>query len=81
MDTVYTEDISYMTIGKSYSIEINFEEEDGYIFTIDFKPGLNYSIFIHDPYFYVLSSNPGTFPHILLRMDDTQTQEIYLKTT
>ena len=78
---VYTNDISTINSGKSYTIKTNFEKGNGYKYYIHFKPGQNYSVFIHDPNFYVLSSNSEVFPHIFLNMDDKQTQSVFLKTT
>ena len=80
-DTFYVDDISDFFAGKSYSIKINFEEEDGYQFIIYFKPGQNYSVYFHDPNFSLLTMNPEVFPHIFLRMEDGQSQFLHLKTT
>ena len=80
-ETIYVEDISVLLSGKSYSININFEEEDGYLFNIHFNPGQNYSIFIHDPNFYVLAANPKIFPRTFFIMGGGQTNIIYLETT
>ena len=80
-NTPYTEDIPNMTVGKSYSINISFAEEDDYGFIIGLKPGYNYSVFIHDPQFYILTLNPGTIPHILLYVDDKKSRSIYFTTT
>ena len=51
-DTIYTEDISFFFVGKAHSFNISFAEEDDLGFSIYFKPGYNYSIFIHDPHFF-----------------------------
>ena len=69
-EIVYTVDITTLTFGKSYNIKLSYNNEDGYTFFIYLKPGQNYSIYIHDPNLYVLSSNPEVFPHIFLNMDD-----------
>ena len=68
-------------MGKSYSTNINPLGKKGYEFQIYLKPGQNYSLFIHDPNFYVLTLNPETIPRILLTMEDRNSQMIYLKTT
>ena len=70
-----------MFAGKSYSININPAGKNGYGFKIYLKPGQNYSLFIHDPNFYVSSLNPETIPGIFLNIDDKKSQIIYLKTT
>ena len=80
-ETIHFDDISAFFAGKAYSIKVNFEEGDGYFFNIYLNPGQNYSVFIHDPNFYVFSSNPEVFPKIVLHIDDNQSQFIYLKTT
>ena len=64
-ETIYTDDITTFAFGKSYTIKISYSNEDGYHFIIHLKPGQNYSIFIHDPNFYVVTINPEVFPHIL----------------
>jgi hypothetical protein len=81
MDTIYVDDILDFSAGKSYRTKINFVEEDGYSFRIHFNPGQNYSVFIHDPNFYMNTTNPEIIPHIFLNMDDGQSQMISLKTT
>ena len=45
-ETVYTVDITTLNFGKSYNIELSYNNEDGYTFFIYLKPGQNYSIYI-----------------------------------
>ena len=72
--TVLTQGITTLFSGKYHSFQAYHTEdnEDGeYSFAIDFKSGLNYSIFLHDPDFYVFTLNPDTIPRILISMDDS----------
>jgi hypothetical protein len=80
-DTIYAEDISFFFVGKAHSFNISFAEEDDLGFSIYFKPGYNYSIFIHDPHFYMFTTNPGTIPYILLHVDDMKSQDVFFTTT
>jgi hypothetical protein len=80
-NSMHTVDVSYIPSGKSHSIKINPLNTNGYGFQIFLKPGQNYSIYIHDPKFYVATLNPKTIPHIFLNIYDKQSQLIYLMTT
>ena len=82
--TVLTQGITIFHPGKYHSIQTYYSEdnEDGeYVFVIDFKYGLNYSIFIHDPDFYVFTVNPDTIPRSLISMDDSLDRYSYIKAT
>ena len=82
--TVLTQGITAFFPGKYQSIQTYYREdnEDGeYSFAIDFKSGLNYSIFLHDPDFYVFTLNPDTIPKSLISMDDSLDRYSYIKAT
>ena len=82
--TILTQGITNFHPGKYHSIQTYYREatEDGeYAFAIDFKSGLNYSIFIHDPDFYVFTVNPDTIPRSHISMDDSQDRYSYIKAT
>ena len=42
---------------------------------------LNYTIYIHDPDFFVFSINPDTVPSVRLTMEDSLAQYVYIKAT
>ena len=48
-------------------------------FRIHFKPGRNYSIFIHDPNYYIFTFNPETIPKIEIMIEDSRSAFIYVK--
>ena len=65
MATKQVEDMSAFHAGKSYSIENRYEEHDDSGLNIHFQNSQNYTIFIHDPDFYIFTLNPETIPHIV----------------
>ena len=82
--TVLTQGITTLFSGKYHNFQAYHTEdnEDGeYSFAIDLKYGLNYSVFIHDPDFYVFTLNPDTIPRSLIFMDDSLDRYSYIKAT
>ena len=81
-ETSWTEEISLFHAGKSYSLNnIATQEGDDFNLLISLKSGQNYSIFIHDPNYYLLTTNPELIPKILLSMDDSKNQIVSIQAT
>jgi len=77
--TVWTEGLTTLFAGKSYSVKTIYKEDEDNWFYIHLKTGQNYTILIHDPDFYLFTVNPDTIPKISLTMEDGKSQGIYIK--
>ena len=78
----WTEDLSRVISGKAFTLNNSYEvgSSFGRSLKIEFKKGLKYSIYIHDPQFYVMTINPQTMPHIFLSLEDQADHVVYLDT-
>ena len=76
----WAEEITTFFGGKSHSLQ-NIASQIGNDFAMHYKLkfGQNYSIFIHDPSYYVFTTNPETMPYILLNMYDSNSQSVSIK--
>ena len=78
-DTIWVEGITNIAAGKFYSIKTIYAGEDDNGLHIHLKTGQKFSVYIHDPNFYVLSINPDTVPNINFGIEDSRSQIIYIK--
>ena len=74
----WTEEITTFYMGKYFTLsKYEFHEN----LAVDLNPSLNYSIFVHDPNFFVANFVPETIPYLLFTFDDTQSQAVWIKAT
>ena len=76
--TIWSEGITTSFPGRFLSIETVFADPEDFVFNIQFKPELKYSVMIHDPDFYVFTVNPSTVPGILLSLEDSLSQYVHI---
>jgi hypothetical protein len=76
----WNEDLSRVKAGKVFTLNNSYEvgSSAAKSLHIDFKKGFNYSIYIHDPQFFVITINPQTIPHIFLSLEDLASYIVYL---
>ena len=59
----WNEDLGNFDLGKAYTLNNSYQIGiDTKRFEIFFKKDLNYTIWIHDPNYYIYTHNPGTVP-------------------
>jgi hypothetical protein len=79
-DLFWAEEMTTFNAGKSYSLNNTAaQEEDDFNLNIFLKSGQNYSVYIHDPKYYLWTTNPEAIPHILLNMYDSKSQIVSIK--
>ena len=65
--------------GKAFTINNSFQiRSDSNKFEITFKKGLNYTIYIHDPNYYMFVVSPDTVPKTLVKVDSYQKTMAYI---
>ena len=77
--TLWSEDLSNFDLGKAYTLNNSFEIGiDSRQLRIDLKKGQNYTIFIHDPKYFMFTENPNTIPQIRVIIDDSKSKFFYI---
>ena len=80
-DTIWTEGLTTIFTGKSFSMKVKYADADDDAWRVYFKNDLNYTILIHDPDFYVFTIIPNIIPKIKLNFEDSRSQLIYIDAT
>ena len=69
--TLWSEDLSNFDLGKAFSLNHSFEiGKDSRYLEIELKREMNYTIFIHDPHYFMYTNNPNTVSQIQVEIDD-----------
>ena len=82
---LWVELLDFFPLGRCHSIKppsgtIGFSQMNP--LKMSFNSSLEYRVTIHDPDFYVMTSNPQTFPRIMFKMDQNFGQKwMYLEVT
>jgi hypothetical protein len=76
----WTEDLSRVIVVKVFTLNNSYEVGSSFVkfLKIEFKKGQKYSIYIHDPQFYMITINPQKIPHIFLSLEDQADFVVYL---
>jgi hypothetical protein len=76
----WTEDIGFFQAGKTFTLNNSYTVgADGPYMEILLKENYTYFILIHDPNFFVPTTNPITVPHVLLEDTDSKSLTVYIK--
>ena len=80
-DALYwTEDIGLFQAGKTFTLNNSYTVgADGPYMEILLKENYTNFILIHDPNFFVPTTNPITVPHVLLEDTDSKSLTVYIK--
>ena len=78
--TLWSEDLSNFDLGKVHTLNSSFQiGKDSRQLTMNFKNDQNYTIFIHDPKYFMFTENPDTIPQIRVIIDDSKIKFFYIK--
>ena len=78
----WSEDLSNFEIGKTFTLNNSFQiGKDSNPLKIILKRNQNYTILIHDPHYFLHTSNPDTIPKVQISMTDSSSRQVYLRAT
>ena len=78
----WREDFSNFEIGKTLTLNNSFEiGKDSRPLEISLKKSQNYTILIHDPQYFLHTSNPDTVPKVSITLEHSKGLLVYLRAT
>ena len=76
----WTDDLSNFDAGKMHTLNNSYMiGDDTTWIRIDLNKSLNYTIFIHDPQFFMYTMNPDTIPQIQINLSGGYVYSVYIR--